>query len=145
MNLSKKALSLVLSLVILVGTVLTVAVVSVSANNAVAGSAVVVDCETCETGETGETDETPGDVETPTDPSEGDVVKVYGDANGDGRVSVADARHLVNLLAQEGGLSSLSALELKAIDVNKDGRGSVADVRLIVLAIARGEEDKLGQ
>ena len=57
-----------------------------------------------------------------------------GDANGDGKVSVADARKLVVAIAK----NDTQAL-LEFGDVNKDGKISVADARKLVVAIAKND------
>ena len=59
---------------------------------------------------------------------------IAGDANGDGNVSVADARKLVVALAK----NDTQAL-LEFGDVNNDGNISVADARKIVVAIAKND------
>ena len=56
------------------------------------------------------------------------------DVNGDGKISVADARKLVVAIAK-GDTQAL----LEFGDVNGDGRISVADVRKIVVAIAKND------
>ena len=61
---------------------------------------------------------------------------VKGDANGDGKVSVADARKLVVAIAK----NDTQAL-LEAGDINGDGKISVADARKIVVAIAKNDFD----
>ena len=57
-----------------------------------------------------------------------------GDANGDGKVSVADARKLIVAIAK-GQTDEL----LEFGDVNNDGKISVADARKIVVAIAKND------
>ena len=65
------------------------------------------------------------------------TVKVQkGDANGDGKISVADARKLVVAIAK-GDTEAL----LEFGDVNGDGKISVADARKIIVAIAKNEFD----
>ena len=59
-----------------------------------------------------------------------------GDTNGDGKVSVADARKLVVAIAK-GDTEAL----LEFGDVNGDGKISVADARKIIVAIAKNEFD----
>ena len=59
---------------------------------------------------------------------------IKGDCNGDGKVSVADARKIVVAIAK-GTQNEL----LEFGDVNGDGKISVADVRKIVIAIAKGD------
>ena len=62
------------------------------------------------------------------------TVVIYGDVNGDGKVSVADARKLIVAIAK-GNTEDL----IEFGDVNGDGRISVADVRKIVVAIAKND------
>ena len=56
-----------------------------------------------------------------------------GDVNGDGKVSVADARSLIVAIAKND-----TAELLEFGDVNGDGKISVADARKIVVSIAKG-------
>ena len=60
--------------------------------------------------------------------------KFKGDTNGDGKISVADARKLVVAIAK-GDTQAL----LEFGDVNGDGKISVADARKIVVAIAKND------
>lgn len=57
-----------------------------------------------------------------------------GDVNGDGKISVADARAIVVAIAK----GDLSLGKNNTKDYNKDGKLSVADARAIVVAIAKG-------
>ena len=57
---------------------------------------------------------------------------LLGDVDGNGKISVADAREIVVAIANNTPLDVLVA------DVNKDGKVSVADARKIVVAIAKG-------
>ena len=60
-----------------------------------------------------------------------------GDANGDGKITVADAKKIVVAIAK-GATDSLTNA-----DVNKDGKVTVADAKKIVVAIAKGTTDQL--
>ena len=57
---------------------------------------------------------------------------LLGDLNGDGNISVADARKLVVEIAQG------DRVDLSVGDFNGDGKISVADARKLVVAIAKG-------
>ena len=71
-------------------------------------------------------------IDDPTTTTTNKVIK--GDVNGDGKVSVADARKLVVAIAK-GNTDGL----LEAGDVNNDNKISVADARKIVVAIAKND------
>lgn len=60
---------------------------------------------------------------------------LLGDVDGNGKISVADARKIVVAIASGTSLNALSA------DVNKDGKVSVADARTIVVALANNNFD----
>ena len=64
----------------------------------------------------------------------GDTTPQKGDVNGDGKISVADARKLVVAIAKN---DTEELLEFG--DVNNDGKVSVADARKIVVAIAKND------
>ena len=55
-----------------------------------------------------------------------------GDCNGDGKISVADARKIVVAIAKG------DTIDLSVGDVNSDGKISVADARKLVVMIAKG-------
>ena len=76
----------------------------------------------------------PVEIPTTTQPATNNTTSKKGDANGDGDVSVADARKLIVAIAK-GDTQAL----LEFGDVNGDGRISVADVRKIVVAIAKND------
>ena len=56
-----------------------------------------------------------------------------GDCNGDGKISVADARKIVVAIAKG------DTIDLSVGDVNSDGKISVADARKLIVTIAKGE------
>lgn len=58
---------------------------------------------------------------------------LLGDANGDGKISIADATIIQKHLAK---INSLSDTEIKLADINGDGRISVADATIIQKRIA---------
>ena len=58
-----------------------------------------------------------------------------GDLNGDGKVSVADARLM--LVAIAGGNDDNQYIAIA--DLNGDGKLSIADARLLLVKIANGE------
>ena len=58
---------------------------------------------------------------------------IVGDCNGDGKISVADARKIVVAIAKG------DTIDLSVGDVNSDGKISVADARKLIVTIAKGE------
>ena len=76
----------------------------------------------------------PVEIPTTTQPATNNTTTKKGDANGDGKVSVADARKLVVAIAK-GNTSDL----LEIGDVNGDNKISVADARKLVVAIAKND------
>ena len=60
---------------------------------------------------------------------------IQGDLNGDGKVSVADARSM--LVAIAGGNDDNQYIAIA--DLNGDGKLSIADARSLLVKIANGE------
>ncbi len=63
--------------------------------------------------------------------------RIAGDVDGDGRVSVADARLVLRYAAK---LVSADAADIAAADADRDGRVTIADARLILRRAARLED-----
>lgn len=76
----------------------------------------------------------PVEIPTTTQPATNNTTSKKGDVNGDGKISVADARKLVVAIAK-GNTSDL----LEIGDVNGDNKISVADARKLVVAIAKND------
>ena len=70
---------------------------------------------------------------TASDPQVPAVGTQLGDVNGDGKISVVDAK---NILQHIAGKKELSASPLRMADVNSDGKVTIVDAKIILKVVA---------
>jgi len=61
---------------------------------------------------------------------------LYGDTNGDGRITAVDSTSIINYIS--GSMTTISGAKLLALDVNRDGRLTALDSTAILNHVSGG-------